>query len=297
MSQIPQNPQKTIIVDTRPGAEGNQFQNLSRVTGIITNQNNVLVTENQSLRTVLGHVTKVVTLLTEKTIKNSEEIQKSKETLPKKKKTRRGGLSRTKIRKAKGEKRAVTKLATHGQIDIGLCQKFLQGQNQLIDQLQSAYDSKKGQREGNAIVPHVLQGETHVKLKEKQAKEFRRIQQIADHKEEISEQQRSIPFGLLDSVDLEVIRRYRTEAWVFNRHYSAQDFKKARARLLIQEIHKVKDYTPAEKDNWIVWARQHKYISAEQCEYQRKKLIRNLGADIKKCRRELDQLEFEAKVI
>ena len=98
-------------------------------------------------------------------------------------------------------------------------------------------------------------------------------------------------------MDLEVVKKYRTEAWVFNRRFSVQDFKKARARLLIQEIHKVKEYTPAEKDNWIVWARQHKYISAEQCEYQREKLVRNLDADIKKSRRELDQLESEAKVI
>ena len=78
MSSNFQNKQNLITVDARPGAQGNQFLNLAKVTGALANQNNALTLENQSLRTVVGHITKVVTLLTEETVKNSKELQKSR---------------------------------------------------------------------------------------------------------------------------------------------------------------------------------------------------------------------------
>ena len=275
-----QNKQNLITVDTRPGAQGNQFLNPAKVTGVLANQNNALTLENQSLRTIVGHITKVVTLLTEETVKNSKELKKSKEVLPKKKRTRPGGFLR-KIRKAKGEKRVVTKLTTHGQIDIVLCQSFLQDQS-----------NKKNQQE----VSSNLRDKANTELRDRQAKEYKRILQIAKHKRQISKQPKSAHIRLLEAVDQEVITKYRTEAWVYNRNTSIREFRKRRAKLLVQEIHKVEEYSPLEKDNWLVWAKQHKYISSEQCEYQRKKLVWNLDADIQKCRRELNDLELDVKV-
>ena len=254
----------------------------------MANQNNALTSENQSLRTVVGSITRVVTLLTEETVKNSKELQKSREVLPKKKRTRPGGLLR-KIRRAKDEKRVVTKLTTHGQIDIVLCQNFLQDQSQLINQLQTTYNNKKNQQG----VSSNLLDKAHTELRDRQAKEYKRILQIAKHKKENPKQSKSAHIRLLEAVDQEVITKYRTEAWVYNRSTSIREFRKRRAKLLVQEIHKVAEYSPLEKDNWLVWAKQNKYISSEQCEYQRKKLVRNLDADIKNCRQELRQLESD----